>query len=60
MTDKSFPIEILSEQRELMEDEILGSEGKEREELEQRLAETVTALSVLRNYKTKIEWQTIK
>lgn len=51
MEEESYPMVILMEQRELLEEEVLHCEGLERDETEQRLAETITALSILQEYK---------
>jgi len=53
MKNESYPIQIISEQRELLEDEVVFARGKELEESEQKLAECITALEVLRNYYSK-------
>lgn len=49
MREDAYPIKLLSAQRENLEDEVLGTEGEEREEIEQKLAEVITALGLLRD-----------
>ena len=55
---ENYAKEIIAEQRELLEDEVLGAEGAELEETEQRLAECITALALFNKKWIEVEKRT--